>query len=316
MRDAARTRAAAARRASTRCAAAPRGALKTRLHGDYHLGQVLLAENDFVIIDFEGEPARTLEERRRQAVAAARRRRHAALVRATRAGSALRRARERAPTSRTRSRRSARTGKRRRAARSSARYDEPRRVPGCSRALEPTRAACSTLFELEKALYELRYEIDNRPDWVRVPLQGVARAGSRPRRGPQSTGDCMERVDMLLEPVARLSCCQIGAFLPRLGSRSLVLLAGWLLAKAARFAVVKGLRAINFHVLTERAGHRRLPAAGRHRDDTIDLFGVLVYWLVILAALDGRLQRPRAHAISPTCSAAWCCSCRRSSSRC
>src|SRR5438477_416083 len=36
---------------------------KTRLHGDYHLGQVLLAQNDFVIIDFEGEPSRTMEER-------------------------------------------------------------------------------------------------------------------------------------------------------------------------------------------------------------------------------------------------------------
>ena len=40
--------------------------LKTRHHGDYHLGQVLLAKNDFIITDFEGEPARTLEERRRK----------------------------------------------------------------------------------------------------------------------------------------------------------------------------------------------------------------------------------------------------------
>ena len=37
---------------------------KTRLHGDYHLGQVLLVQNDFVIVDFEGEPTRTLAERR------------------------------------------------------------------------------------------------------------------------------------------------------------------------------------------------------------------------------------------------------------
>src|SRR5262249_57593475 len=36
---------------------------KTRLHGDYHLGQVLLVQNDFVITDFEGEPSRTMEER-------------------------------------------------------------------------------------------------------------------------------------------------------------------------------------------------------------------------------------------------------------
>ena len=39
-------------------------ALKTRRHGDYHLGQVLLVRNDFMIVDFEGEPARTLAERR------------------------------------------------------------------------------------------------------------------------------------------------------------------------------------------------------------------------------------------------------------
>ena len=47
---------------------------------------------------------------------------------------------------------------------------------------------------------------------------------------------------------------QIGAFLPRLLVAIGVLIVGWLVAKAARFAVVKALRAINFHVLTERAG--------------------------------------------------------------
>jgi maltose alpha-D-glucosyltransferase/alpha-amylase len=57
------------------------GALKTRIHGDYHLGQVLVAQNDFYIIDFEGEPRRPMAERRDKDLAAARRRRHAALLR-------------------------------------------------------------------------------------------------------------------------------------------------------------------------------------------------------------------------------------------
>jgi hypothetical protein len=91
-------------------------------------------------------------------------------------------------------------------------------------------------------------------------------------------------MDTLLDPL-RGVMLQIGAFLPRLAIAIVAVLAGWLLAKAARFAVVKALRAINFNVLTERAGLDEFLRQGGIRSDTTDVFGVLVYWLVVLAAL-------------------------------
>jgi len=94
----------------------------------------------------------------------------------------------------------------------------------------------------------------------------------------------MDNVDMLLEPV-RAFLTQIGAFLPRLALAIIVLIAGWLVAKLARFTVVKGLRAINFNILTERAGIDGFLQQGGLRSDTTGIFGVLVYWLVVLAAL-------------------------------
>lgn len=94
----------------------------------------------------------------------------------------------------------------------------------------------------------------------------------------------MESVDMLLEP-ARAFLLQVGAFLPRLALAILVLVAGWLFAKALRFAIEKGLRAINFNVLTERSGMDEFLQQGGTQSDTTGLFGLLAYWLVILAAL-------------------------------
>jgi hypothetical protein len=94
----------------------------------------------------------------------------------------------------------------------------------------------------------------------------------------------MQSVDMLFEPV-RSFLSQVGAFLPRLLLALVVLVGGWLVAKLARLAVVKALRAINFHVLTERAGMDGFLRQGGLQGDTTGIFGVLVYWLVILAAL-------------------------------
>ena len=94
----------------------------------------------------------------------------------------------------------------------------------------------------------------------------------------------MERIDVMLEPV-RAFLIQVGAFLPRLAIALLVLLAGVLIAKAARFAVERGLRAINFHILTRRADLDGFLQQGGTHIDTIGVLGLLSYWVVILAAL-------------------------------
>jgi len=91
-------------------------------------------------------------------------------------------------------------------------------------------------------------------------------------------------VNMLLEPM-RAVLTQVGVFLPKLGLAVLVLLVGWALARLARFTVAKGLRAINFNVLTERAGMDGFLKQGGMQSDTTDIFAVLVYWLVIFIAL-------------------------------
>jgi maltose alpha-D-glucosyltransferase/alpha-amylase len=153
--------------------AAPDG-LKTRLHGDLHLGQVLLSRDDFIIIDFEGEPQRSFEERRTKHsalrdVAGMLRSfdyaRHTALHQVAQRADELGRL---APLARhwERSVREAFL----------ATYEEVAQAGGLYRDARAFKSALSLLdlFELEKALYELRYEIDNRPDWVGVPLSGLA----------------------------------------------------------------------------------------------------------------------------------------------
>lgn len=93
-----------------------------------------------------------------------------------------------------------------------------------------------------------------------------------------------QQVDMLIEP-ARLFLRQVANLLPRLGVGVVVLIAGWLLARFARFAVTRGLRAINFNVLAERAGLDGFLKQGGVEVDTVGILGLLVYWLVLLAAL-------------------------------
>ncbi len=138
--------------------------LVSRVHGDYHLGQVLWTRaGDWVVIDFEGEPARPLAERRRRSSplrdVAGMLRSFAYAPRAT----ALLRGVE-APEEWEWSCRAAFLDGWRSTV-------DPRVLPasesGFDRLLE--------LFELQRLLYELRYELGNRPDWVSIPVDGIER---------------------------------------------------------------------------------------------------------------------------------------------
>jgi trehalose synthase-fused probable maltokinase len=140
-----------------------------RHHGDYHLGQTLLSrDGDWVILDFEGEPARPLLERRRKRSPL---RDVAGMLRSfayVASASDLQRG-----------------------------TPAPEGWEGAARdgflsayfdAIEPTllpagQAATDKLlqiFELEKAVYELRYELNNRPDWVGIPVRGIRRLLEEP----------------------------------------------------------------------------------------------------------------------------------------
>jgi len=149
--------------------------LKIRIHGDYHLGQVLVTKNDFVIIDFEGEPGHSLEARRAKQSPL---RDVAGMLRsfAYAQQSALRavahneaEAGRLAPLARLWETevRGAFLAAYEAAAGAAA-------VPGAAlfSALKPQEGLLG-LFELEKVLYELRYEIGNRPTWAGIPLQGI-----------------------------------------------------------------------------------------------------------------------------------------------
>jgi maltokinase len=139
-----------------------------RHHGDLHLGQTLLAPDGWVILDFEGEPARPLLERRRKRSPL---RDVAGMLRSfayAASASDLQRGIPAPDGWEERAREEFLTGY----------FDaiDPALLP-------PSQAATQTLlsiFELEKAVYELRYEIDNRPDWVGIPVAGIARLLAEP----------------------------------------------------------------------------------------------------------------------------------------
>jgi maltokinase len=128
-----------------------------RTHGDYHLGQTMWAGDDWVILDFEGEPARSLAERRRKRSPL---RDIAGMLRSF-AYLAI-------------------------AAGGAHEWEEHARaafLEGYLATVDSTllpvgQAAFDRIlavYELEKAVYELRYELDNRPEWVSIPVAGILR---------------------------------------------------------------------------------------------------------------------------------------------
>jgi maltose alpha-D-glucosyltransferase/alpha-amylase len=142
---------------------------KIRLHGDYHLGQTLKTRDGFVLIDFEGEPARPLAERRQLHCAL---KDVAGMLRSF--DYAIETARARLPAGIARSaepplRETFLDGYQARAAELAGRFlPSPR-----------ARAPWISFFELEKAFYELEYELQNRPEWLGIPARGILRLLAR-----------------------------------------------------------------------------------------------------------------------------------------
>lgn len=144
-----------------------------RCHGDYHLGQVLYTGDDFVIIDFEGEPARPLSVRRLKGsalrdVAGMLRSFHYAAYGAILGRAAGGRADEfedLEPLALYWYRFVAGTYLRA--------YLEAAGAAPFLPTSQDARDALLDMFLLEKATYELGYELNNRPDWVKIPLQGI-----------------------------------------------------------------------------------------------------------------------------------------------
>jgi maltose alpha-D-glucosyltransferase/alpha-amylase len=155
-----------------RLALGARDALQTRVHGDFHLGQVLVVQSDAFLIDFEGEPARPMEQRRAKgnglrdaagllrsfdyATAAA------AMGRAAASPGMQERRAEMLPRFRDRA-----------SAAFLAAYRGVLREAAHPWVAPDSEAALLDLFLIEKAAYEIRYEAANRPAWLGIPVRGL-----------------------------------------------------------------------------------------------------------------------------------------------
>jgi maltose alpha-D-glucosyltransferase/alpha-amylase len=148
--------------------------LKARHHGDFHLGQMLFAKDDVYIIDFEGEPQRSLEERRRKAPPA---RDVAGLIRSIDYStiSAYERAVRTVPDEHGRLFQALESWREASEAAFLAAYREALANPYLWPEEKGDADRLLRFFLLEKAIYEIDYELNNRPAWLHVPLSGVRR---------------------------------------------------------------------------------------------------------------------------------------------
>ncbi len=156
-----------------RLAQAGVGTVKTRIHGDFHLGQILAAQGDAYLIDFEGEPAKSLAERRAKGSAL---RDVAGLLRSfAYAAASVARA---VPTSTERSQERSRSMVTRFIDDAGSSFIEAYRATAAAAAHGwVTPAAWDdllALFLIEKSAYEICYESANRPGWLIIPLTGLA----------------------------------------------------------------------------------------------------------------------------------------------
>jgi maltose alpha-D-glucosyltransferase/alpha-amylase len=145
---------------------------KSRFHGDLHLGQVLLVADDFLIIDFEGEPGRPISERRRKHSPL---RDVAGMLRSFDYARAV--ALDRVLLGRSDAHAEITEAFAAWQAATSASFMTGYRVGAADATTCPADDAALArlieLFQIEKALYELRYELDNRPTWIGVPANGL-----------------------------------------------------------------------------------------------------------------------------------------------
>ena len=147
-------------------------AAKTRYHGDLHLGQVLLAGDEVVFVDFEGEAARPLAERRSKHSPL---RDVAGMLRSFdyAAAAALNRCTQERPSEADTLRAFA-EGWRREVSEAFLESYRAEALGCASFPQDPTHARdLIQLFTFEKAFYELHYEMDHRPDWIALPLEGL-----------------------------------------------------------------------------------------------------------------------------------------------